>query len=430
MLGNIETMYRLIRALKRRSLIVLPGACPRPGATLLPAVAMVILMGMACANAASTSPTPATTSKISVVTTTTVLADLARNVGGDLIQVSSVVPPGADVHSFQTTPSDGIAIDKAEVIISNGFGLDSFLDPVLANNKRPNAVRVVAAEGLTAPPLEGGPIPGAGEGNGHPETEPVEEVEALIHQAETGVISPEAALEQIGRILRRHLAVPASEANVVEEKTLEDGLLSLVQEAEEGKTPVQAALAEMEAMILEHENEENSHQHSGGDPHFWLDPVLAIHYVERIRDGLVQADPENAPTYSVNADEYIRELRDLDLEIAQALRQVPPEHRRLVSFHDAFGHFARRYGWEVSFFEPSDASSVTPGAVETIIRQIQSEGIPAIFAEPQFSPGVLEQAAKDTGVKVGILRSLCDTSAPTYVQLMRSNTESLVENLR
>jgi ABC-type Zn uptake system ZnuABC Zn-binding protein ZnuA len=192
----------------------------------------------------------------------------------------------------------------------------------------------------------------------------------------------------------------------------------------------QAVLAAMEDRMVEHEGEESGHQHSGGDPHFWLDPLLAIHYVERIRDGLVQADPEHAPIYSGNADRYIRELRDLDLEIARALRQVPPEHRRLVSFHDAFGHFARRYGWKVSFFEPSDASSVTPGAVETVIRQIQSEGIPAIFAEPQFSSGVLEQAARDTGINVGILRSLCDATAPTYVQLMRGNTESLVQNLR
>jgi ABC-type Zn uptake system ZnuABC Zn-binding protein ZnuA len=79
-----------------------------------------------------------------------------------------------------------------------------------------------------------------------------------------------------------------------------------------------------------------------------------------------------------------------------------------------------RRGTETSFIN----------AVETVIRQIQSEGIPAIFAELQFSAGVLEQAAKDTGINARILRSLCDTTAPAYVQLMRANTESLVENLR
>lgn len=345
----VDTMYHLLTSLipencHHASAFPARSNFPRKVMAVI-TVAILLLSSLACDTTATSTQIPAPSAdavpKLKVVATTAVLADLARNVAGDLADVSSLVPPGADVHSFQTTPSDSIAVGQARVIISNGFGLDDFLSPVLASAKQPTAVYVVAAEGLSAKPLEESPFP-----------------------------SEQASDQQ-----------------------------------------------------------DHTQEHASGDPHFWLDPTLAIHYVERIRDGLVQADPANAQAYSSNAEAYIQQLRDLDQEIAQTLSQAPPEHRRLVSFHDAFGYFGRRYGWEVSFFEPSDASDVTPGAVKAIISQIQSEGIPAIFAEPQFAPDVLKQSAKDTGIKVGIIHSLPDSTAPTYIDMMRSNARSLVENL-
>jgi ABC-type Zn uptake system ZnuABC Zn-binding protein ZnuA len=275
-----------------------------------------------------------------VVATTTILADMAKNVGGDLVEVTSIVPAGADAHSFQTSPSHSLAIGQAAVIVSNGFGLDSFLDPVLASAQQSSAVHVVAAQGLSAQPLE--------------------------------------------------------EMHISDDDPDHD----------------------------------HAHEHGAGDPHFWQDPTLAIHYVERIRNGLVQADPDNAQAYSSNADGYIQEIRDLDQEIARTLSQVPPEHRHLVTFHDAFGYFARRYGWKVSAFVPSDASDVTPGAIVQVMERVKEEGIPAVFAEPQFGSDVLEQAARDTGIQVGIIYSdTIDANVPSYIEMMRSNARSLAQNL-
>ena len=199
----------------------------------------------------------------------------------------------------QTTPEDSIAVSRAGVIISNGFGLDDFLDPVIQSAKKADVVQVVAAEGLEADPIEGEP----------------------------------------GR--------------------------------------------------------------SQGDPHLWQNPVYAIHYVERIRDGLVRADLGNASVYRDNADAYIQQLRELDQEISRTLSDVPPERRHLVTFHDAFGHFAVRYGWRVSALVPGDASEVTPGTIVAVMERIGGEGISAVFAEPQFSPKVMEQVARDTGVGIG-----------------------------
>jgi ABC-type Zn uptake system ZnuABC Zn-binding protein ZnuA len=102
-----------------------------------------------------------------------------------------------------------------------------------------------------------------------------------------------------------------------------------------------------------------------------------------------------------------------------------------VTFHDAFGYFAARYGWQVSAFVPGDASDVTPEKLVQVIRLIQQDGIPAIFAEPQFRPDVMQQAARETGVKVGTIYSdTLNSQAPTYIDMMRFNARSLAEHLR
>jgi manganese/iron transport system substrate-binding protein len=166
----------------------------------------------------------------------------------------------------------------------------------------------------------------------------------------------------------------------------------------------------------QHQEEGQGHEHEAGDPHFWQNPLFTIHYVERIRNSLIQADPDNAAVYNRNTEEYTQQLRELDREIVQTLNQIPPEHRHLVTFHDAFGHFSRRYGWRVSAFVPSGAGEVTPEKVVSVIKVMKTEGIPAVFAEPQFRQNVLEQAARDTGVRVGTIYSdTLDDTVPTFI---------------
>ena len=282
-----------------------------------------------------------------IVATNTVLADLARNVGGELVEVASLVPAGADVHSFQTTPSNSLTIGEADLILSNGAGFDDFMAPVLSNAQSQESIHVVASEGLVATKIE-------------------------------------------------ELEFPKEDAVGAED----------TERSSEDERPA-----------------------GDPDPHFWLDPTLTIHYVERILEGLTEADPNNAPQYTANANAYIEQLRQLDREIAETLAQVPPERRHLVTFHDAYGYFARHYNWKVSAFVPSDASDVTPGDIIAVMGQIKLDGIPAVFTEPQFNSDVLRQASQDAGVEVGIIRALVDDQTLTYIDMMRANARSLVENL-
>ncbi len=114
-----------------------------------PAIIVLLLLASACG---SSQPGQAPTrNPLPVVTTTALLADLVRNVGGDLVEVTALVPPGAEVHSFQSTPADSVAISRAALVVSNGGGLDEFLGPVVQGSLPDSAVHVVAAGTLLDP---------------------------------------------------------------------------------------------------------------------------------------------------------------------------------------------------------------------------------------------------------------------------------------
>jgi manganese/iron transport system substrate-binding protein len=67
------------------------------------------------------------------VTTSTVFADLVANVGGDLLSVTSLVPAGTDVHTFEPSPADVRAVSAARLLVMNGLGLDDWLEDTITN---------------------------------------------------------------------------------------------------------------------------------------------------------------------------------------------------------------------------------------------------------------------------------------------------------
>ncbi len=179
-----------------------------------------------------------------------------------------------------------------------------------------------------------------------------------------------------------------------------------------------------------HDDHGHGHDHGAGDPHFWLNPRLAVHYVNQIADGLAAADPDNASVYRDNAAAYIVELEALDAYIADALAGIPDDHRVIVTFHDAFGYFASRYDMEVMAFVGGHGGDVSPDDIVRVLELVEHEGLPAVFAEPQFSDDALEQVARDADVSVGLIRALTDDEYPDYIGMMRANADSLAELLR
>jgi ABC-type Zn uptake system ZnuABC Zn-binding protein ZnuA len=176
---------------------------------------------------------------------------------------------------------------------------------------------------------------------------------------------------------------------------------------------------------------------SGGDPHMWLDPNLVITYVENIRDGLIQADPAGAATYTANASAYIVQLQELDVWITEQVNAVPAERRLLVTNHEALGYFADRYGFTiVGTVIPSLSTGASTSAQElaAVIDQIKSTGAPAIFLGDVENPNLANQIAAETGITVVAdlhLESLTEGApAATYIDMMHYNVTRIVEALK
>jgi ABC-type Zn uptake system ZnuABC Zn-binding protein ZnuA len=177
---------------------------------------------------------------------------------------------------------------------------------------------------------------------------------------------------------------------------------------------------------------------TGGDPHYWLDPISVIHYVENIRDGLSTVDPEGKEIYAKNAEAYSAKLKELDGSLREQAQTIPAEKRLIVTNHESFGYFADRYGFTIiGTIVPSVSTGASPSAQQLagLIDHIRSTGASAIFLETGTNPQLADQIAKETGIKVVTdlyTHSVTDANgkAPTYIDMMKYNMSLVVENLK
>ncbi len=216
--------------------------------------------------------------------------------------------------------------------------------------------------------------------------------------------------------------------------------------ASDGVEPLPASELEEhegeEAEDEEHEGEEGEahegeDEHGEFDPHVWHDMQNAMKMVETIRAALVETDPANAESYNANAEAYTAELETLDTYIQEQVATVPEARRKLVTSHDTFGYFARRYGFEVvGTVLPVSTEAADPAAGElaTLIDEIEATGVPAIFAENVTNPDLLEQVASSSGVMVAPplytdALGTPDSSGGTYLEMARYNVDTIVQAL-
>jgi len=174
------------------------------------------------------------------------------------------------------------------------------------------------------------------------------------------------------------------------------------------------------------------------DPHFWLDPNNVVKYVENIRDGLSQVDPDGATTYAANAAAYIAKLKELDQWIADQVKPLPPARRLLVTNHESLGYFADRYGFKIiGAIIPSVSTGASPSAQQLarLIDHIKATHAPAIFLETGANPQMANQVAQETGIKVVselFTHSTTDANgpAPTYIDMMKYDLKTIVDALK
>jgi zinc/manganese transport system substrate-binding protein len=265
--------------------------------------------------------------RLNVVASFSILGDLVKNVGGDKVDVTTLVGPNGDVHVYTPAPSDAKKNADARLLVMNGLGLEGWL-PRLVQSAGSKATIVTASNGIA--PL------------------------------------------QLG---------------------------------------------------------------SDADPHAWQSVANARIYVANIRDALIAADPADAAVFRANAERYLGELNALDAEVRAAIAKIPPERRKVITTHNAFGYFAAAYG--VTFVAPVGVSTESePSArdIATLIQQIKAEKIPAVFLENLGDDRLIRRIAAETGAKAGgtlYSDSLTDEKgpAPTYIALVRHNIKALTSAL-
>lgn len=277
--------------------------------------------------------------KINVVTTTGMIADAVRNVGGEHVNVTGLMGPGIDPHLYRPTASDVNRLDGADIIFFNGLELEGRMTDIF---------------------------------------------ERLASMKPTVAVSENIPQDQ----------------------------------------------------LLASQQYENAH-----DPHIWFDVSLWKSVVEVIAAELSEHDPDNADTYAANAAAYLEELDDLDAYVFEQVETIPESSRVLITAHDAFGYFGKRYGIEVIGLQGiSTAAEAGAADVQALTNTIIEREIKAIFVEssvPRATIEAVQAAVRARGSEVEIGGELYSdamgdegTKGGTYIGMITSNIDTIAEALR
>lgn len=170
------------------------------------------------------------------------------------------------------------------------------------------------------------------------------------------------------------------------------------------------------------------------DPHAWQSLGNAEIYARIITQALVQLVPARAAAFEARRDAWLGRLGALRQSIAPRLMALPPERRRVLTSHDAFGYFAQE--WRLQFLAAqgvSDAAEPSAAEVAGLIRQLRAEGVRAIFVENIRDARLVKQIAEEAGARVGgTLYSdalAAEGPASTYLGMYRQNVERLLQAL-
>jgi ABC-type Zn uptake system ZnuABC Zn-binding protein ZnuA/ABC-type Mn2+/Zn2+ transport system permease subunit len=202
--------------------------------------------------------------------------------------------------------------------------------------------------------------------------------------------------------------------------------------SQSGGNPSQIVLGERVPVRLP--GERSGPESSTYDPHWWHDPRNAEGAVQAIGAALTEMDGAHRRDYQQRTDAYLARLRALDRGIAACFAPVPRSERKLVTDHDAFGYFARRYGIQVvGAVIPSQTTQAQPSAGEVahLIALIRREHVKAVFPESSLSPRLAQTIARETGA-VSSYTLYGDTLGPagspgaTYLGMERANADAMV----
>ena len=174
---------------------------------------------------------------------------------------------------------------------------------------------------------------------------------------------------------------------------------------------------------------------NSADPHAWMDVSKAMRYAKNSLDALIKWQPEKKGIFLSNYEEFVGELKALDAWVYQQIEHIPVEKRVLITSHDAFQYYGRRYGLElVALLGTTTDAEVQTSDVMRVTETIRERELPAIFIESTINPKLMNQLAADNQVSIGgklYADSLSDKDGPAtnYIEMIRYNTRTIAEAL-
>ena len=324
---------------------------------------------IACGTGSTTDE--ATSGKINVLATTPMLGDFVNQIGGENINLTILMPPEVDPHTYDPSPQDATKIADADVVFYIGLKYEpSALIKLLENTSNSDSVLVEVGESIN-------PIEFSEEGHDdHDDHKDHDD-----HDDEEGHDD---------------------------------------HDDEEGHD--------------DHDEEgHDDHDHGSEDPHFWFDPLRVAMAAELMMNQLIELDPSNSEAYKTAGEAYISELNELDSTVSALIETVPSKNRKLITTHESLGYLEARYGVEVlTTIIPSlsSADEISPAELVDVLDVIEDNDIKVIFVESEAPSVYAETISAEANIKTvtGLwVETLRENQS--YGDWLIENVELIVENL-
>lgn len=327
---------------------------------------------------------------IKVAASFSIVADMVKQVGGDAVDVYSLVAPGVDSHTFRPTPKAVVKVKRSDLLVMNGLDFETWMP------------RVISASGFKGDTLVLGDVIEAIE---------ISAAEAHHHDHHHG--HHDAHSEETHDEHDHH-------AHKDEHKHDEHGH----EHKDEHET------GHHDAHDDEHETSEKVYY----DPHAWQDLSKAVSYVDAISAALSKHKPNKASVFKARAEVYKKELLALDRAFKARTKDIPKSLKKVVTDHNAFAYLSRAYG--VSFYAVrglSTESDASAKDVSRVIRAMKDNDVQLIFLEAMTNTKLAKQIAKESNVKVAgtLYTGVLAPSGPasTYLGMMTHNLNALANGL-
>lgn len=337
--------------------------------------------------------------KLKVAVTLFPYYDFVRQIAGNQVELQMVIPAGMDSHSFEPTPADIRTIQHADILISNGGTMEHWLDETLAALDTTNMTIVTMMDYVDAV-----------------EEEIVEGMEDADHDHEHTHVYVAADHDHSGETPEEHAAHAHEDDD----------------HDHSGETPEEHAAHSYEEDTRSYVDHDGHEEEIEYDEHIWTSPVNAMKLVDVIGDTLAEADPAHADTYHQGAENYKKELEEID----SGFREVSANRKRnMIVMGDKFPfrYLADEYQLDYRAAFSGCSSDTEPSAktIAYLIDKVKEEQIPAVYYLELSSHRVAEIIGEETGAEPLLLHSCHNVTRAqfdagvTYVQLMRQNIKNL-----